>query len=76
MKYKLFLLALISFLTYSCSTDEGEFPQGKIPAAKTNKQSDVKNLTNKMTIDSIKISSIEVYVTDGEPSNPIPPRKN
>jgi hypothetical protein len=74
MKRKLFILGLISFLTYSCSTDEGEILQGEKSVAKINSQYDVKNLTNEMTIDSIKISSLEVDITDGEPSNSIPPR--
>lgn len=74
MKRKLFILGLISFLTYSCSTDEGEIQQKKNSAAKINSQYDVKNLANEMTIDSLRISSLELDIPDGEPSNPIPPR--
>lgn len=74
MKRKLFILGLISFLTYSCSTDEGEILQEEKSVIKINNKYDVINLTNEMTIDSTKISSLEVDITDGEPSNPIPPR--
>ena len=74
MKRKLFILGLISFLTYSCSTDEGEILQKEKSVTKINSKYDVINLTNEMTIDSTKISSLEVDITDGEPSNPIPPR--
>lgn len=74
MKRKLFILGLISFLTYSCSTDEGEILQEEKSVIKINSKYDVINLTNEMTIDSTKISSLEVDITDGEPSNPIPPR--
>lgn len=74
MKRKLFILGFISFLTYSCSTDESEIQQKKNSVEKIKNQYLAKKLENEITIDSIKISNLDLYFSDGEPSNPIPPR--
>ena len=74
MKRKLFILGFISFLTYSCSTDESEIQQKKNSVEKINNQFQTKKLEKEIIIDSITNPNLDLYFSDGEPSNPIPPR--
>ncbi|WP_158729845.1 MULTISPECIES: hypothetical protein [unclassified Flavobacterium] len=76
MKCKLFILVLVSFVTYSCSNEENEILLKKETFEKNNTKSEVLNLTPKIVIDSIKLNNLNSDINYGEPSNPLPPRKN
>jgi hypothetical protein len=74
MKSKLYIAGLvtISFLTYSCSNDDGyEIPEVKNNNGQITPQASLKNELNQKKIDS---TTVIMYAVDGDPINPKPPR--
>jgi hypothetical protein len=87
MKSKLFisgLLIFISLLTFSCTNDDDEIQNVNDKELKIEQKNSLKNLNDKINMNTVQDSVVKIPIqegnitsdSNGDPSNPRPPRKD